>query len=112
MVPMHEPRVLIMLCERVNTHFPVCLEFWGCSLPSIPAVISLVALSRESLRIARLQILSLWRLDIDQGIVTATWSMRRAEAGAVAIGAVGCRGTWAEVFADNIVFRDTVVVQA
>ena len=46
---------------------------------SIPAVSTLIALARKSLSITRLEILSSRRLDVDHGIVTAAWCVRRAE---------------------------------
>jgi hypothetical protein len=75
-VPMHEPRVLTAQWIRC------CLQVWWerakLTHASVPAV-STFALTRKCLRIARLEVLSPRRLDIDHRVVITARSMAWAE---------------------------------
>jgi hypothetical protein len=76
-VPMHEPRVLT---ARVVSCCLLCATGRAkLTHASIPAVSTLIALARKSLSIARLEILSSRRLDVDHGVVTAAWCMSWTE---------------------------------
>ena len=71
MVPIHEPRELTAWrCQPLCDFARCCSRVMLLTHASIPAMIGLVV-PNECLLIARLQILSSWRLDIDHRIVKA-----------------------------------------
>ena len=74
-VPMHEPRVLTAQMISCCLHCSHCVAgMRRLTHASIPAVRTF-ALTRKSLGIAGLEILSSRRLDVDHGVVIAAWGM-------------------------------------
>jgi len=70
--------------------------FGGHTHSSIPAVVSLVAFANQSLRIAWLEVLSSWWLDVDHRIVARAWGVRWTKSSSIG------RWTWLAILVNGI----------